>query len=135
VSIVWGKWSNYKRKYSRFTFPVNISCFLNINPCCIFHASFAKGLMIRGFHPSLWFDGYNCWWLPKCRDKKSLRKFMNLSYLPDQTAWKWYPIKMMKQHSKIGQNMNFNVNSVLAAHFENGWCWYWHVAKMYFDFI
>lgn len=57
---------------------------------------------------SLWFDGENCWWPPKCRDNKSLKKFIDLGYLPDHDTWKSCPAKMRKQYSNISQNMTFN---------------------------
>ncbi len=50
----------------------------------------------------------NCWWPPKCRDNKSLRKFIDLGYLPDQTTWKSYPAKMRKQYSKISKIIKFS---------------------------
>jgi hypothetical protein len=57
---------------------------------------------------SLWFDGENCWGPPKCTDNKSLKKFIDLGYLPDHDTWKSCPAKMRKQYSNISQNMTFN---------------------------
>ena len=49
--------------------------------------------------PSSWFDGENCWWPPKCKEKKSLKKYIELGYQTDHKKWTSYPAKTRKHYS------------------------------------